>query len=177
MLTIEKIKKVQGDYEGMQFVLLAMSKDETRKNLQAVLFDGACYWATDGHRLHYYYARDTRADVGVYKLVSRDKGTIVLDKTDDIKYPDITVLTLFRNNGPKWEIEIETRENKWGNNSGPSYAYTKIIRQMAEDETINFEYINALPPDHYHVYGHGPKDCICFANSNKGAAIMPMRCN
>ena len=178
MLKIEKMKKTTGDYEGLSFVLGAMTKEETRKNLQAILWDGSCYWATDGHRIHYYYANDNRAEVVVYTLASKDKNTIILEKNEDIKYPDITVLTLFRNNGPKWELEINTTPGHNVTNMGAcSRAYTQVIRHMEEDETLNFEYIKALPPDHYTVYFHGPKDCLCFANGNKGAAIMPMRVN
>jgi hypothetical protein len=169
MLKIDKIKKVHGDYEGLSFVLGAKTKDDTRKNLDCILWDGSCYWATDGYRLHYYYAIDNSAEVGVYKLVSKDKNTIVLDKDNGIKYPDITCLTLFKNKGPQWELDINT------NNDNLSIPYSKIIRNMEPEKTINFDYFKALPPDHYTVYSHGTKDCICFANSNKGAAIMPMR--
>jgi hypothetical protein len=178
MLKIEKIKNVEGDYEGLNFVIKAMTNDKTRKNIAAVLWDGACYWATDGNRLHYYYAKKNDVPVGVYTLVSRDKNTIVLDKNDDIRYPDISVLTMFRKNDPIYELEIDTRSNRYFDQMGAcSTEYSKIIRRMADDETLNFEYIKQLPPDHYTVYAYGPKDCICFANTNKGAAIMPMKCN
>lgn len=42
-----------GELESaLEFVSLAMSKDETRYNLNGVYFDGSTYVATDGHRLH-----------------------------------------------------------------------------------------------------------------------------
>jgi hypothetical protein len=169
MLKIEKIKKIKGDYEGMNFVLSAMSNDETRKNLNTVLWDGSCYWATDGHRIHYYYAKDTYAEIGVYNLVSKDKSTIVLEKTEEFKYPDITMLNIFRNNGPEWELSINTE------GAGLPISYAKIIRKMADDEAIDFKFLEALPPDNYKVYSHGSRYCLCFANGNKGAGIMPLK--
>jgi hypothetical protein len=175
MLKIERIKKVEGDYEGLSFVLRALDPDEPGRYPRFILWDGSCYWGTDGKRLHYYYAKSSNPEIGTYKLISKDKNTIVLDKVENIKYPDITVLPLFRNNGPKWEIEVNLNENQNEGQYALSTAYTKIIRKMEEDETLNFDFIKNLPLDKYTVYSHGSKDPICFANGNKGAAIMPMR--
>ena len=175
MVQIQKIKKTAGDYEGIDFVLKArMGKGlyPSNRNLENLLFDGAAWWATDGHRLHYYYANNTDMEPGVYRLISKDKNTVVLDPAPEVNYPDITVLSFWRGYDPKWNIGINTKTSKGAN---LSQSYTKIIRNMEEDETIDFNFLNDLPEDEYTVYSHGARLPLCFANHNKGAVIMPLK--
>ena len=45
---------------------------DTKSTIES-LFDGACFWATDGHRVHYYYVKNNELDPGIYEIVSRIK--------------------------------------------------------------------------------------------------------
>jgi len=175
MYKIEKNKNPGlDDYEGMAFVMAAMAKDPYPNNLhERIMFDGACFWATDGHRVHYYYVHNNDFVPGVYEIVSKDKKTVVINKKEDVIYPDISSLDFFRGL-PKWNVEIETSA-KDNIKMSRSREYTKIVRRFPSNQTINFEFFESLPPDSYTVYYYGPEKIIGFSNHSKGAGIMPLR--
>jgi len=176
MFKIEKNKNsLLDDYDGMAFVMAAMAKEESPryKIHNRVMFDGACFWGVDGHRVHYYYVQNNNFDPGIYEVVGKDKKSIVLNKVDGI-FPDITQLEIFRKK-PKWSMEIKTDYTTGDRDMSRSVEYAKVIKRMHRGNTINYKFFSDLPLDSYTVYSYGPERMIGFCNHNKGAGIMPLR--
>ena len=181
MYKIEKNKnRLLDDYEGVAFVIAAIGKEEDRKNLyNRVLFDGACFWGCDGHRVHYYYVHNNAFDPGVYQVVSKDKNTVILKKAAVRKkaietFPDISKLEIFSKT-PKWSIEIKTDYSTGDREMTKSVEYAKIVKRLFRGITINYKFFSDLPLGSYTVYSYGPESLVGFCNQNKGAAIMPLR--
>jgi hypothetical protein len=175
MLKIEKQKTAKDDYAGVEFVLKATTKDQTRLNLNNVFFDGACFWGTDGQRMHYYYMNNTDIALGAYEVISKDKKTIVLDKSD-LTYPDIFMLIkdlIYKKDREEIEIGLDK------NIQNTSIAYSKIIKRLPDnngrEETLNFKFLEDLLPDNYTACITGYGDPVWLGNHNKGAALMPLR--
>jgi DNA polymerase-3 subunit beta len=78
-------------HDALDWVLLAASQDETRANLNGVLFAGDEVVATDGHRLHRArlvqpHACRTFVPMGCARLLAStlDCGPVVLQRSDDL---------------------------------------------------------------------------------------------
>lgn len=115
-LVINKLHKLDREFEAIAWAIKVRSKDEMRKNLQMILIDNGQVLATDGHRLH--LSKVERAiDNGLYNVVLANAKTIVLEKdTEGYEYPDYkrvipdadtmpeATATVHRNNGDKTQL-------------------------------------------------------------------------
>jgi hypothetical protein len=176
MIKIVKNKRLLvDDYEGILFVLKATAPKEKNsyKNngLQEVMFDGACLWGTDGKRIHYYYLQQNVFKPGVYH-VNKGKEMVILEEIDR-RFPDVFRLSIF-NNSPTSNFKMRMFKED-ADRAIQSTEYSKIIKRLDDNYTINMQYFLDLGLGEYTVYHYGSEDAIGFCGEYKGAVIMPMR--
>jgi len=192
MIEINKERySFRDDYAGLLFVL---KWTQTKKqyygknsfNLGNVMFDGVCFWGTDGCRLHYYYMKNTDIEPGVYTVIKRDDKSIILDRTDEgfQGFPQIARLIMFTAEY-EWSLSISLSDNKYlkvnklqegklRNRQQLVREYSRLIKKMQEDVTVDFQFFADLPAGAYEIYYYGDREMIGVCGEDKGAIIMPM---
>jgi hypothetical protein len=164
-IIIEKNKYDPEKFDQMEWTLKARSKDSTRFSIQGVCITPKRVIATDGWRLHTFKSTDHPA--GIYSLVSQNKKSIVLQKTEETNYPDIKAV--FPKRYDK-RISIQHHSKDVGG------SYTQIIRAIPEHLGVNKNYVDDCLTEGQWKIGilnnGGP---IRLRNCNKMAIIMPMK--
>jgi len=133
-IMIELVKR-QDDFNGVKWVLLAISKKpDMGRPTNLVFFDGKFFVGTDEHRVHVYRPVNTEYEVGLYKVVGNTASGVKLeiDKDNDGKFPDWKALS------PKGKIkkivEVSSLSTEWA-------AYAKIVRGLDERFTVQYKFI------------------------------------
>jgi hypothetical protein len=84
---IEKRLKVDPDFNKINWVFKARSKDPIRRNIQGVNVSSGVFCCTDGHRLHAAAVETYDVPDGTYEIKSVNKSVILLEKLD-MDFPD-----------------------------------------------------------------------------------------
>jgi hypothetical protein len=190
MIEINKGRySLRDDYAGVLFVIKGTNQikyqPDYRKSfdLKNIMFDGACFWGTDKYRLHYYYMKDTDIEPGIYQVVKRDDKKITLDKTYEgfQGFPQIARLAMFTT-PPEWNFSItlsinHQKKGRLKDHQNMVIEYSRLIKKMPEDVTVDFQFFSDLPPGDYEVYYYGDRKMIGICGEDKGSAVMPMIIN
>lgn len=91
-------------FNQLEWLYRAMSKDETRRNISVIHVDNGIYFATDGSRLHVVSpdieelpnTPEYNLPDGDYKFLQINKKQIILQKEDDIIYPDVWSILAYK---------------------------------------------------------------------------------
>ena len=133
------------------------------------------YQFTRQNRLHFYYPFGNIGIPGqTYKVASKTSNIIFLEEDDTVKFPDIYCLSFFHRT-PKWSLDISISGERDSIMIDRSHEYTRVIRRIKREQTLNFGYFSDLPPGKYSVHNFGDGDVTGFCNGDKGALIMPMK--
>ena len=163
-IIIKKNKYNPEKFDSMEWTLKARSKDATRFSIQGVCITPKRVIATDGHRLHTF--KTTEYPAGIYLLVSQNKKSIILQKSEETNYPDIKAA--FPQRYDK-KLTIQHDSNDVGQ------SYTQIVRAIPEHLGVNQNYLDECLTEGQWKIGilnnGGP---IRLRNCNKMAIIMPM---
>ena len=129
---------------------------------------------TDGNRLHIAKGFPDKPD-GFYEIIKNTKVLIVLkeldlEETENKRFPDIDSVLPDKSKDPIWN-GIETNGLSWA-----STCYTKIVRKMSDNTTINFEYLKDVLSSevYFNISQYREEGPIIFENDNCFALIMPM---
>ncbi len=170
-----RLKKQDEDLQGIRWVAKAREKRSGRPTAMQFLQHAKGAWcATDGHRLHLYKCVGVYED-GEYEVLSSKTNEILLAKPEsDFEYPDWEAA--FPNRGEYRQIDI-TVSNMY---AASSKAYTLIVREMAEEYTINIDYFLEVVEtgndwESFEAFVYGKTEGVCFRGDDRWAIIMPMR--
>jgi len=161
-----EIQKHDTNFESIRFVIRAMDKEKLTK-YNCIYVDDTKIETTNGHHLH-RIENTIQLEPGFYTVTKNTKTKIILEKTDiRSRWPDTD--RVFPRGECK-EIDIVF------SNGNESIPYTKFIRELSEERTINFDYFEALNDlDHYTAKIFDDNQAILFENNIAKALIMPMR--
>jgi hypothetical protein len=184
MLKIEKVKNVAGDYEQLLFCEKAMmGKEDTRNNLKNIKIDCGIAVTTDGHRLHMAELFMDYPD-GIYKVVSRDKNAFILEEDKEVTWPDY--MKVFPEHKDFKEVDMYFSGYRGEKEKAAYYLsnnYTRLVREMPEDITLNISFLeDFLGNEPYTAFIYDGKNVhnqstspVCFRNHTKLVLVMPVR--
>jgi hypothetical protein len=171
METIE-YTKFTSDKDGLKWVMLACSKDQTRYNLNMVFSTGRHFIATDGNRLHTVKLRKP-VPMGAYKPLRCAKGAIILIPQPDVEMPDFYNIykqfgrdfAMKKNEGKKFSVYGKEIEHK--------FAY--FIK--GQDAIVNWKYFSDMVSGGGEFISRsiGTDRPVYFKNRTRGGFIMPIR--
>ena len=177
---IEKWKhmpNMEKAFKEIQWVLSAIGKDESRINLTRLCVQDGFFICTNGYSLHAAQIDNEMLpnamlpEDGKYEVVSNTQKAIVLKKDDQCAdFPAVWEVFPPHHNPDK--IQVST----YGKFALTELA-TKIYRLIDKDLTINIAYLEpfAKLEDEWEIYNYDHGSPVCFLNTNKIAAVMPMR--
>ena len=158
---------------GIQFLLRAISKADTRVQLQCIQVKNGLTYATDGKRLHTVPTEELPAiEPGIYKPL-KDKGGLVLLKQEDTDFPNCDMVIPDRSKMQIITVDIESKS---------TLIVSKVISTIAckcynGKATVNYAYIQDIGDDRWDIYYSTDyeqyKPILCQAG-NKQAVIMPI---
>ena len=133
-----KITKEHPDFKGIRWAIRAVGNEKSKRlALTHLLFTETEVVGCDGHRLHCYQLT-TNFPSGQYEVVKNDKkrGIELVSVHRAASYPDYDVVfpKSLRKAKPYQTTGME------GDESEISVWYTRMIRCMNSDETLNFYY-------------------------------------
>ena len=169
----------KNDYrlKKVRFCISAWSKNDAlsiRVKSFPIKLENGTMIVTDGNRLHIAKGFPDKPD-GFYKVVKNTEVLVVLkeldlEETENKRFPDIDSVLPDKSKDPIWNgIKV----------NGLSYAskcYTKIVRKMSDNTTINFEYLKDVLSSevYFNISQYREEGPIIFENDNCFALIMPM---
>jgi hypothetical protein len=170
---IEKRCKMDPDFDTIQWVLKARSKDDMRKNITGVNVSSGVFCCTDGHRLHAAAIETFDVPDGSYFVKSSNKSIIVLE-LNDYDFPQYErVFPVFN---PK---HFGTYSGN-GDGYGRSKFVKDVYRNFTSDSIgMNLDYLlDAFIPDvEIEIAGEGRKGkpVVFWAPEPcKAAIVMPL---
>lgn len=170
---IEKRGKQDQDFDAIQWVLKAKSKDDTRVNITGVNVSSGVFCCTDGHRLHAAAIDMHEVPDGNYFIKSSNKSIIVLE-SNDYTFPDYErVFPVFK------PMHAQTYSGN-GDGTGRSRFVKDVYCKFTSDYIgINLDYLlDAFMPDtEIEISGQGckGKPVVFWApNACKAAIVMPL---
>jgi len=150
------------DFKNLRWVL----KVSEGWGLKLLLIEDGQAIKTDGHRVHICHLHQTYPD-GLYEILSNHQHRLLLGKPQEVKkFPD-------------WKSAIPAHIdfNEIKNLQGDSQGYSKVIRQMDPEETLDYRYFADLGKDNFYTgYIYDKKKPVIFLNFDwtRVAVIMPM---
>ncbi len=157
----------------VQWLLKARGTDDIgRYPLTYIHIKNSLMVATNGHVLHLIKAIYSFSN-GVYKVI-RDRTSIVLIKNDDIEY--LKWESVFPRGKFKKVDEIYGTKNTFDK----TRYYSRIIRSLPEDRTLNKDYFDNIVSDYSSwkafIFESSDSDKpVMFRAKNKTALLMLMR--
>ena len=151
------------DFKNLRWVLKV---SEGWGVLNLLLIEDGQAIKTDGHRIHICHLHQTYPD-GLYEILSNHQHRLLLGKPQEVKkFPD-------------WKSAIPAHIdfNEIKNLQGDSQGYSKVIRQMDPEETLDYRYFADLGKDNFYTgYIYDKKKPVIFLNFDwtRVAVIMPM---
>lgn len=186
-MTYGKFIEVLGkeNCQKFNFLAKAISREDSRYFMNVALCEGGKLIGTDGRRLHILEAGTVESfgfeDGKVYKF---QKGN-----TKESWWAEVTSITA--NQFPNWKKVVPDPEkveksikynsipfNIKSYHRGPQYAYTKLLREIPKENTINFSFLSDLIPyETWNVSIFGANKGIEFKTEDGSctAIIMPMQ--
>lgn len=146
-------------------VTLEMNLGRPLAIMDHVMNDGEFWWASDGYRMH-RVDMGGFGDVGTYKVISKAKGKVILEK-DDIEFPKVR--EMIPKNPVKKEFVLVPEPDSI------TTAYTAIVRSMSETTTLDIRFVQDVLTDEFTVFFRDAGDPVEFLNHTKWALIMPRR--
>lgn len=178
--------KYQG-IDKVRFCIAAWNKNEDR-HIPIKLENGRMT-ATDGHRLH--EVNDLPCDAknnGLYEVVKNNKTCVILKESEYTRFPDTD--RVWPNQDKQWVVGSERAGSFIWDYPAPlwdgihvysalyaSNHYTHIVRNMSDNTTINFNYLEALLHSgiDFKVSQYEEQGPVLFDNHECRALIMPMK--
>lgn len=160
-------------YQGIgkvRFCIAAWDKNEDRH--MPIKLENGKMTATDGHRLHEVNDLPCDAkDNGLYEVVKNNKTCVILKESEHTRFPDTDRVWPNQNKDPLWN-GIYVHSVLYA-----SEQYTKIVRKMSDNTTINFNYFEQLLHSgvDFKVSQYEEQGPVLFENCECRALIMPMR--
>ncbi len=154
------------DLHGFKWVLKILTREMFAFSLDIIKIEKDLVVGTDSHRIHIFYP-DGLYPSGTYKVLVKTRTKIILERVYGINYPNWHFV--FIKKGTFETIEIGRVD---------STGYTKIVRAMNEEQTLNFNYFIDLDSEMLKVsIPDTSKEGVFFENfdATKKALIMPMR--
>ncbi len=167
------IQKGHADYEGLRWVIKAIKtiSDEGENILAHVEIAASIATGCDGNRLHEYElnAPEHFPD-GIYRpFLSKENLILILNESGQV-YP--ATVSIFPSGEPIKKLQITI-----GKGALFDWAYTQIVRNLAESYTLQIGFIQKMLQGGINwevsIFGEG-KICL-FVTPGKRGLIMPMR--
>ena len=169
----------QSNYNQLNWVNIARSKDDTRSSLQCISVKDGFACATDGLRLHAAEIEDI--EDGLYNITKTSKEIILKENTEE-DFPDIqkafpdhkdfTLIPLYNGSSLSRKPKPFVIENSL------SGCFAKIIRALPEALTVNLSFLkDVLNGEHWKAYVYKNSEVLAFENCNRLALIMPIEIN
>ncbi len=180
MIEIQKSTTTTADYEGLSFVLKALSTDETRPFMMVVHIEkrkrGITAVATDGKRMH---TADLDLDVAPGDYVPLiTKASVILKPSTGIQFPD------WKRVFPKVGTEITMLDFSSagiGKKNTQCANMTQQVLKLYEKthQAVNMQFLDDLSKGPWTVYGVGGTSRAVLLKRTEGelersAVLMPM---
>jgi len=150
------------DFAGFKWVMKAVDFNDTTPMARVLKIECESIIATDGHRLHIYRPEEGYP-AGIFKILLRQRNQLIFAQTTDVKFPD------YRKIIPDYsdwkEIQIWDQVER---------TYATLIRNMKENNGLNFEYVRDVVPVDKMFIGEDPTGPVLFEGFRKMALVMPM---
>jgi len=166
---LEKRLKVDPDFNAINWVMKARSKDPVRPNIQGINVDTGVFCCTDGHRLHAAAVETYDVPNGTYAIKSINKSVIVLEKMD-ADFPDYD------------KVFPEFKPSHRASYNGDKSTFIRdVYRKFASDQTgFNLDYLLDAYVENMTVEMAGTGKAfkpltIWDEGQSRAALIMPLR--
>lgn len=168
------IKKGDEDFEGIKWVIKAVSKEDSRYALNRLEIKDHIATATDGHRLHEYtLTKPEDFPNGLYFPFKIGNIIILIADDSGIEYPKVPP-ELFPTAPPIGRIENVSGNKK---TLGVDRAFAQIVRISPDCQSIQVDYLKDMlsTAETFDVRIFGEGQVCQFNNLSKRGLIMPMR--
>lgn len=169
-IIIEKKGSFMEFFDLMKWVLKAKGGDKATRGLHYIHIAKNRVVCCDGYVL-FYFRHNRTFKPGNYELKSMDKKSIVLSLVEDDPYYPTISNAISRKKGRRFSF-YQSELAK------PGTFYTKVVRNMDENCSINYDYFSSMVTDgEWKVNISGEEGPVIFRNCEKTAVISPMKLN
>ncbi len=166
------IQKGHADYDGLKWVASAVKSisEDGENTLSYVEIRDHVATSCDGNRLHEYtLSAPEDFPNGIYRAFPLKENLIFLLNEDGLTYPSTD--SIFPKTKPIKKLQISM-----GKGALFDWAYTQIVRSIAETQTLQIHYLETMLAGGINwEVSIFDKDKMClFTTSGKRGLIMPM---